>query len=55
MRKKPDIRLNRDGNAIDHLVKLQRDILTAASEYVKIGGVLVYSTCTVCRKENKRP
>ncbi len=52
MRKKPDIRLNRSGNDIDELVKLQREILSAAWEYVKIGGSLIYSTCTICKKEN---
>ena len=52
LRKKADIRMNRNGNDIDALVKLQREILTATAEYVKVGGILVYSTCTICRKEN---
>lgn len=52
LRKKADIRINRSGNDIDELVKLQREILTATAEYVKIGGILVYSTCTICKKEN---
>ncbi|MGE4215155.1 MAG: 16S rRNA (cytosine(967)-C(5))-methyltransferase RsmB [Anaerotignaceae bacterium] len=52
LRKKADIRINRSGNDIDGLTKLQREILTAAAEYVKVGGILVYSTCTICKKEN---
>ena len=52
MRKKADIRFNRTGNDIDGLVKLQREILSSAGRYVKPGGILVYSTCTICKKEN---
>ena len=54
MRKKPDIRLKKDGNEIDSLTGIQRKILENAAGYVKKGGVLVYSTCTLCRKENER-
>lgn len=54
LRKKPDIRLKKDGSEIDALLPIQRDILTQASNYVKPGGVLVYSTCTLCRKENEK-
>lgn len=54
MRKKPDIRLKKDGNEIDSLTKIQREILENAAGYVKKGGVLVYSTCTLCRKENEK-
>ena len=54
MRKKPDIRLKKDGSEIDSLTKIQREILENAAGYVKQGGVLVYSTCTLCRKENEK-
>ena len=54
MRKKPDIRLKKDGNEIDSLTKIQREILANAAGYVKKGGILVYSTCTLCRKENEK-
>ncbi len=54
MRKKPDIRLKKDGNEIDSLTGIQREILENAAGYVKKGGVLVYSTCTLCRKENEK-
>lgn len=54
MRKKPDIRLKKDGNEIDSLTGIQRKILENAAGYVKPGGVLVYSTCTLCRKENEK-
>lgn len=54
MRKKPDIRLKKDGNEIDSLTGIQRKILENAAGHVKKGGVLVYSTCTLCRKENEK-
>lgn len=54
MRKKPDIRLKKDGSEIDSLIQIQREILDNAAGYVKKGGVLVYSTCTLCRKENEK-
>ena len=54
LRKKPDIRLKKDGSEIDALVGIQRQILEQAAKYVKDGGVLVYSTCTLSRKENEK-
>ncbi len=53
MGRKPDIRYNVSEESLKSLSKLQRDILTAASEYVKVGGVLIYSTCTLDRFENE--
>lgn len=54
MGKKPDIRLKKNGDEIDHLVPIQRQILENGARYVKKGGVLVYSTCTLCKKENEK-
>ena len=49
--KKPDIRLKTlDG--LPELLRLQRAILETASRYVKSGGRLVYSTCTLNPDEN---
>ncbi|MEA4972570.1 MAG: 16S rRNA (cytosine(967)-C(5))-methyltransferase RsmB [Candidatus Metalachnospira sp.] len=53
IRKKPDIKINKTGADIDALIQLQAEILEASSKCVKVGGVLVYSTCTVCKKENE--
>ena len=39
-------------NQQKELVELQRKILNVVSEYVKPGGKLIYSTCTVNRHEN---
>ena len=49
---KPDIRY-KDPAAFERLPGIQREILDGASRYVKPGGVLVYSTCTLNRAENE--
>jgi 16S rRNA (cytosine967-C5)-methyltransferase len=50
--KKPDIKYNMTQNQQKELVSLQRRILSTACQYVKPGGVLIYSTCTVNKEEN---
>ena len=52
IRKKPDIRYKSISD-IEGLPKIQKDILYGTSTFVKPGGVLVYSTCTVFRQENE--
>ncbi len=52
IRKKPDIRY-KDPDTMNDLPKLQLAILKNQSRYVKPGGVLLYSTCTLTRKENE--
>ncbi len=51
--KKRDIkyRVNREG--LESLSELQRQIVTASAGYVRPGGTLVYSTCTIRRAENE--
>lgn len=51
--KKPDIKYNITPEKVEELSLLQRSILKNAVKYVKPGGYLVYSTCTVTEKENK--
>ena len=51
--RKPDIKYKADPGKIKELVRLQQQILTAAGQYVKPGGKLVYSTCTISREENE--
>lgn len=51
--KKPDIKKNLTPESITELVLLQRQILENAAEYLKPGGRLVYSTCTVTKEENE--
>ena len=52
IRKKPDIRY-KDPDTMQQLPQLQLEILTNQARYVKPGGVLLYSTCTLVRKENE--
>ncbi|MCI8408989.1 MAG: 16S rRNA (cytosine(967)-C(5))-methyltransferase RsmB [Lachnospiraceae bacterium] len=51
--KKNDIKYKITQEGIESLVKLQREILLIAKEYVKPGGILIYSTCTVNTLENE--
>ena len=50
--KNPDIRLNVTKESVKRIGELQRAILDNVSRYVKPGGVLIYSTCTVNPGEN---
>jgi 16S rRNA (cytosine967-C5)-methyltransferase len=50
--KKSDIKYKLTQNQQKELVELQRIILSTVQNYVKEGGVLIYSTCTVNREEN---
>lgn len=51
--KKPDIKYQASPEKIRELAGLQRKILTAAGSYLKPGGRLIYSTCTISREENE--
>ena len=51
--KKPDIRFNARREGIRELQKLQREILDTVCTYVKPGGKLLYSTCTLTKEENE--
>jgi 16S rRNA (cytosine967-C5)-methyltransferase len=52
IRKKPDIRY-KNPRDLAQLPAIQGDILENACRYVRPGGVLVYSTCTVLPEENQ--
>lgn len=51
--RKPDIKYRMTPDALESLATLQRNILTVAQAYVKPGGRLIFSTCTINRKENE--
>lgn len=51
IRKKPDIRF-KDEESIAKLPEIQLAILCNAATSLKVGGVLMYSTCTVLKSEN---
>ena len=50
--KHSDLRWAKSPQDIDQMVKIQTKMIDRAARLVKPGGVLVYSTCTIIRKEN---
>lgn len=50
--KKRDICYKTTEKDIGNLAKLQRAMLSVVWQYVKPGGILIYSTCTITREEN---
>lgn len=52
IRRKPEIREKTEAS-LQELPQIQRSILENAAKYVKKGGVLQYSTCTILREENE--
>ena len=52
IRKKPEALYNKKREDIDNLVELQRNILEKVSKLLKVGGHLIYSTCTILKEEN---
>ncbi len=51
--KKPDIKYNVNSKEVSELSVLQEKILDTVSKYVKSGGKLLFSTCTVTNAENR--
>ena len=51
--RKTDIKYKMTPEKQEQIIKLQRKILENAAAYVRPGGVLVYSTCTIAREENQ--
>ncbi len=54
MGKKRDIKYHVTEESLAELVRLQREIISACWRYVKPGGVILYSTCTIHKEENEK-
>lgn len=54
MGKKRDIKYRVTPEGLKELTTLQRQIISASWRYVKPGGILLYSTCTIRREENEQ-
>ncbi len=52
IKENPDIKLNRKENNIVELNKTQEKLLKNLAKYVKVGGYLYYSTCSILKDEN---
>jgi 16S rRNA (cytosine967-C5)-methyltransferase len=50
---RPDARWRKSPATIERLVELQSKLLQRALEALRPGGTLVYSTCTISKRENK--
>lgn len=53
IRKKPEIKWNKNRKSIKDLVPTQRVIMENAWSYLKFGGTMIYSTCTLNKEENE--
>ncbi len=54
VRRNPDIKLLRQPEHIQQLTQLQQQILQQMAPLVKVGGQILYATCSVFRAENER-
>jgi 16S rRNA (cytosine967-C5)-methyltransferase len=54
LRGHPEIKWHRNESDIRRLASLQKHLIGRAADYVKPGGAMVYSTCTVTAEENER-
>ncbi|HQC54351.1 MAG TPA: transcription antitermination factor NusB [Clostridia bacterium] len=52
--RRQDIVFTKKESDISSLNKLQRKILDTSKNYVKVGGILLYSTCTILKAENEK-
>lgn len=52
--KKPDVLLKKNKEDVEALAKIQYDILKINSKYLKSGGTLIYSTCSIMQEENEK-
>lgn len=52
IRRKPDIKYNKDVQDLQALQAIQLDILASVCQTVRKGGIITYSTCTIFDEEN---
>ena len=52
IKRKPDIKWHRKPEDLKVISKVQYEILENCSKYVKKGGTIIYSTCSILEKEN---
>lgn len=53
IKRKPDIRYRKTAEDLKSISALQQQLLENAIKYLKVGGTLVYSTCTLTQEENE--
>lgn len=53
IRKKPEIKWTKNEREIKNIIDIQRKIMNNGASYLKEGGILLYSTCTLNKEENE--
>ncbi|MWV45130.1 16S rRNA (cytosine(967)-C(5))-methyltransferase RsmB [Paenibacillus sp. HJL G12] len=53
IRRKPDLKWTKTAEDIGEIASLQRELLDSVSSLLRVGGILVYSTCTIDPEENE--
>lgn len=53
LKRKPDIKWQKEQKDIPEIIDVQKNILRTCLRYLKIGGELVYSTCSILKEENE--
>lgn len=53
LKRKPDIKWQKNKEDVEEITKTQKQILESCSQYLKKGGELVYSTCSILKEENE--
>lgn len=53
IRKKPEIKWNKTRADLREIIPIQREIMENAWQYLRSGGIMVYSTCTLNKEENE--
>ncbi len=53
IKRKPDIKWQRKPEDVEKITKIQKEILNNCSKYLKRDGAMVYSTCSILKKENQ--
>ncbi|ENK1242549.1 16S rRNA (cytosine(967)-C(5))-methyltransferase RsmB [Clostridium sporogenes] len=53
IRKKPEIKWTKNEKEIKNIIDIQKKIINNGASYLKKGGVLLYSTCTLNKEENE--
>jgi 16S rRNA (cytosine967-C5)-methyltransferase len=54
LRRNPDLKWRQSLQGIEQLLVKQKDILTSAAKLIKVGGRLVYATCSLLEEENEK-
>ena len=53
IKRKPDIKWQRKPEDIKNITEIQKQVLENCAKYLKNGGSLVYSTCSILKEENE--